>query len=165
MAELDIDEVGYPHESPNIDMELYRLLACLFASTTFSKLFSKEKGTHHWEYFKRMEFPEICRILISIAAITRNNLDAVHSLEKSKSPVGLLYLNGDDNREPETLDFRQACNKILHATKVNPDVKDPSSGLASPLTNLIHLYGVHGKQQWHAIIDIQHFALTATKFT
>jgi len=165
MAELETDVNGYPHETPNIDMELYRLLSCLFSSSTFAKLLAKEKETHYWEFFKRMEFPEICRILVSIAAITRNNLDAGYSSAKSKYPVGLLYVDGSQNQEPETLDFRQACNKILHASKVNPDVTKPSSGLASPLTNLIHLYGTQGKRHWHAVIDIQQFALTATNFT
>ena len=165
MAELEIQESGYPHESPNIDMEIYRLLSCLFASGTFSKLLSKEKGTHYWEFFKRMEFPEICRILISIAAITRNNLDLGHTSFEAQSPVGLLYIDGSKTKEPETLDFRQACNKILHASKVNPDVTKPSSGLASPLTNLVHLYGTQGKKNWHAVIDIQQFALIAINFT
>ena len=152
---------GYPYESPHIEMEIYRLIACVSASRSFSEGLSDASDGPRWMYLKRAEFGEICRILVSVAAILRNTLDAGYSGEEATRPVGLIHSDIDNMKEPETLVFRQACNKILHAFKVHADVEDPSQGIKSPLTSLIHLYGEQNGKTWHAIIDIKSFALTA----
>jgi hypothetical protein len=171
MAELDLRSsrnAGYPFESPNIALEIFRLATAIAASETLAELAKDELDGLKWEWLRLAEFPEICRILVSIAAITRSNIDSNPSSQAADAhliakPVGTLRPDLDNPHKTEPLEFREACNKILHANYINPDVSDIAQGMKSPLKPRLYLYGKHRGKEWRATVEIFAFAIAATQ--
>lgn len=169
MPELDLKDggdSGYPFESPHLDVEIYRLITTVAASQVFAKELEDGQDAPMWKWYKRMEMPEISRLLVSISAVARNNIDSRWNAGDSypaqvEKPVGVLIPNRDYPDRAEGLGFRNACNKILHADQVNPEVVDLEKGLVSALEPQVHLYGEYRGSEWKATIDIYDFAMAA----
>lgn len=168
MAELDWRKYtgpGWKFESALIDLEIYRLITAFGASRTFVDNASAEgANAGAWEMLKNFECVEIPRILVSVAAMCRSNLDAgIGAGEESDRPVGLI--DSDNDHPPEEwqdLLFRNACNKILHADNINFDVDDTRLGMRGPLNAKLYLYGTHRKKHWKALLDVSEFVMAAT---
>ena len=170
MTELDLrkspwnEGLGIPGEF--LDHQLY-LLACMVnASAAFEKC-----DNHSFENLRQQfQEPEIGRILITVAAAVRNAMDqnpsrAKYWLQGVDDAVGTLeHLNSKTNRKSD-LNFREACNKLIHCLSINFDYdsEKPKRGMA--LNPLVHLYGFKGKQEWKATIDINRFVQVATQVT
>lgn len=175
MPELELSErhatSGFTFESPHLDMEIYRLITVVAGSRELAARVDQEKaGSQKWKWFKRAEVPELSRLLVSIAAICRSNIDAFDSWTdldeiKINAPVGVLCPNLDQPGNTEELRFRSACNKILHTDRFNPDVEDPERGMDSALRPLVHLYGQYRGNDWKATLEIYSFAMRAGSFT
>jgi hypothetical protein len=71
------------------------------------------------------DFSEISRIVVSLAAVHRSALDADRSYYEAvhkaalQRRVGTLIPDGTKPQTRKPLRFYEACNKILHADKVN----------------------------------------------
>jgi hypothetical protein len=169
MPELDLHSrscSGYPFESPHLDVEIYRLITTVAASRVFAEGVEDEHDGLKWEWYKRIELPEVSRLLVSISAIARNSIDADRGADGAQSleadtPVGILVPNTDYPDRQEGLEFRNACNKILHADQINPGVEDSSRGLMSALEPRVYLYGEYRGSKWRASVDIYDFAMVA----
>ena len=169
MAELDLQTTGYTFESPNLELEIFRLVTTLAASEKLAEMAKTEPDGRKWEWLKKSEFPEICRILLSIASIVRNNIDSDSNLSeydafKVNRPVGLIVTDLSTPTKKDPLNLREACNKIIHATRVNPDVCDVNQGMNSALTPFVYLYGDHRGKEWCALINVFEFAASAMEF-
>jgi hypothetical protein len=173
MPELDLserhDRSGFQFESPQLDMKIYRLITTVAGSYELAERVGREEEGQKWEWFKRAEIPELSRLLVSIAAICRSNIDAFDAwsdLDEMEidAPVGILYPDLSEPENDEELGFRSACNKILHTDRFNPDVEDPARGMDSALRPLIHLYGQYHGDNWKAILQIYRFAIQAGSF-
>ncbi|MGD2177923.1 MAG: hypothetical protein PVG71_08895 [Anaerolineae bacterium] len=169
MPELDLRSpcnTGFPFESSHLDLEIYRLLTAVAASSVLTERADDEVDGPKWKWLKKMELPEISRLLVSIAAIARNNIDSCPGSRQVDArlierPVGFLIpdLSAPNSREP--LGFRESCNKVLHADFINPEVTDLSKALYSALKPLVHLYGSHRGSDWRATVHVYEFAMTA----
>lgn len=104
-----------------------------------------------------MEMAELSRLLVSISAITRNNIDVYPSHDDStfvENVVGVLTPNLMNSEKQKSLEFREACNKVLHADYINPGVEDKKRGLDSALESQVYLYGRYRGDNWRAVVDI-----------
>jgi hypothetical protein len=158
---------GFLIESPHIDLELYRLVTAVLTSPALAELASDEFVGGRWEWLRKIEFPEISRIRISVAAIVRNGLQAApQSSIDLERPVGILIRDLTKPKTYEPLTFRESCNKILHATHVDPETTDAKGNHIAPvLQPRVNLFGELGKREWKAVLDIRQFAVAAVVLT
>jgi hypothetical protein len=113
------------------------------------------------------EFPEISRIVVSLAAIIRSAIDADRRYYESVSKealdrqVGILFPDKGDFELQEPLRFREACNKIIHADLVNLETAPDNQGPPEPLTGRLNLDVHKDNKEWCAELDLKAFALSA----
>jgi hypothetical protein len=100
--------VAFLYESPFLDLEVSSALA-------------EFKGTYATDqnrvrFIRGLEYPEISRIVVSLAAIIRSATDANRDSDlELERPVGVILPDTTRPRAWQSLEFREACNKILHA--------------------------------------------------
>ncbi len=154
-------------ETPFLDLEIYRLVSILAASPTLTEVEGSESDKKELQFLRNFEFPEVSRIVVSLAAIIRTALDAhpggnVEALERE---VGTLFLDESNPRLKKPLRFREACNKVLHAERVVPETTASPNDTTAPLTGRLILYGRRGRKEWRAELDLRQYALSALALT
>jgi hypothetical protein len=154
---------GHLPDAASTLVELHRLLAIFLASKGFADLV--EAGVHdaaelHDPIFalQEVEDSEISRILLAVA-ITARVLDDANErvLNEIAGECGTLL---QDMREPENsvpLSLREACNKIIHASKLRVDLENNDRG-RSYLQPFLYLYGQRNRIDWKATLDVIAFA-------
>jgi hypothetical protein len=158
--------VAFLYETPFLDLEVYRLLTILEASPALAEFEGKyEPDRNKITFLRGLEFPEISRIVVSLAAIIRSAIDAnsrayAGDLELER-PVGVLVPDTAQPGVGEGLEFREACNKVLHADRVDPERK-PDTGA---LTGELILEGRHKGKDWRAHLNLREYALAALSLT
>jgi hypothetical protein len=113
-------------------------------------------------------YSELIRILTSTAAALRILFDQYQQdlAEVRQRPCGELFPDWPTTQQPEVLTLREACNKIIHATKVHYDEDDPDpvhnpDQIGLYLRPYVHLYGAWGGHDWKAVLSIIDFAKLA----
>jgi hypothetical protein len=155
---------GFFFDVNSFRLDLYRLITCFYASVTFAEQGEDLDKDPVRDLQGEFEEFEIVRLLVNIAVTARimDEREDRHS-KKFDLECGQLINDLTEPNRVVTLDLREACNKIIHATKFNWDVeqlKDEGS-LPYPTTRFLvpqmHLYGARGSQQWKATLDIKEF--------
>lgn len=164
----DLDQLGHWFEHGPFTLDLYRLVCLFLADKRVAKL--GPDYYHIWNLKNEFLRSEVTRILISTAIAIRIRIDQKEKkLSKElKAPCGKLYPNLP-SRKSEPLTLREACNKIIHATKIRFDIEVPPSAryghdvyLNAPY---LYLYGERNSEKWRAKLSIVEFAeLAATTF-
>ena len=162
----------FQYETPFLDLEIYRLVTVLEASPALAEFDgSDETDRSKIEFLRGLEFPEVSRIVVSLAAIIRSAIDAdprayagIHPTALEK-PVGILLPDTTQDATQlhvwETLNFRDACNKVLHADKVELKRTPDTNALSGELI----LDGRYRGKDWRAHLDLRKYALTAMSLT
>jgi hypothetical protein len=148
---------GYFPNTGNTIIELYRLLAIFLASKNFAKLCKNYPGEGFDPIHKiqEVEEDEITRILLSLA-ITARVVDDRENIVFEQVSAGCGTIQKDIlSEEVETLDLREACNKIIHAKSVKYDVEELNVQIY--LNPFIYLYGSFQGKQWRVNLDIIKF--------
>lgn len=175
MTELDLrgnpSGGGYPHDEITLWLELYYLATVFGASKSIFKLLRK-RGDEEQDYslfsiFRKFEYSEASKRLISIAAICRNSMDTHPDqeirTESESTNVGLLF--EPINAQSKPLSFRESCHKILHADYINFDLTKKVDVRTGYLRPKIYLYGTKklGEElkEWRATINIFDFIKAA----
>lgn len=144
-------------------LDQYRLLSHVLASKSIAAL----EGPRGPRGLKVYEKTEISRLLINIATYYRVKYDdgswehAPWLHDEEYKGVGSLI---DDLNQPETsrqLDFREACNKIIHAKRVHFDGDLDPMTKSEYLNPVVYLYGYKSQQPWKATVDIITFCKAA----
>ena len=155
-------------ETPYLDLEIYRLLTILEASPALAGFDGGELDKLKVESLREWEFPEISRIVVSLAAIIRSSWEAhpVSDRDPFYRPalmrrVGSLVPDLENSQEQEPLDFREACNKVIHAKSVEPETAPAIQGTSPPLTGRLVLYGNYREKEWRADLDLKEYAFSA----
>ncbi len=144
---------GHRPNTTNAIVELHRLLSIFMASKSFA--FLKSSGRSVIQKIQEVEEGEITRILLYLAIIARVVDDREGRVfEVVGSDCGLLQKNLDLDAT-QCLDLREACNKIIHAKKIEFDVD--KVGSEKFLNPSIYLYGEQGKLKWKANLDVVKF--------
>jgi hypothetical protein len=159
MSEFDLKHPsynGYPKEDVILYLDLYRLISVFGASNYLNKFRSQGEFSHYdmHSIFRKFEYSESSRLLVSIAAQLRNSIDN-DVLEKTKNiAVGSIKYK----KSKKELTLRDACNKILHAEYINFDLKgNPDDIFGSCLNSKIYLYGKKDKEEWRAEVLVDKF--------
>jgi hypothetical protein len=109
-------------------LDLYRLLACFYATRGFARLRDSE------DYVARsagdlggaFDEAEITRLLVSIAARVRviQDREGEYFKRVKKTDCGRLVPDLKHPRTSKPLSWREACNKIIHAKHFHVDVQE-----------------------------------------
>jgi hypothetical protein len=163
MAELKTSGyLGYSLEAVVLDYEIFRLVSAMAASRVIAGLAHDSPNEPAWPWLRKAEFPEVCRLLIGIAAIVRNSLDlgGDDAVQGAERRVGELSYK-DEPSKIVALTLREACNKVLHTSHVHPDIEEEDGAYKGSFLPLLHLYGTHGAREWKATVHIYEFAAAA----
>lgn len=146
---------GYKPNTKIAIMELHRLVCIFLASREFAGL--RDGPTHVldvWDCLQEAEEDEITRILLSVAITARVIDDLADGVfDFVAEDCGTL----EQANIKKPLSLREACNKIIHATKIRFDVEHNASGQAY-VTPYIYLYGNKNGVEWRATLDVLEFA-------
>jgi hypothetical protein len=159
--------VAFHYEPPFLDLEIYRLMTLVEASPVLAN-FGGGEYKRRVEFLRRaFDFSEMSRIVVSLAAIHRTALkanrryyEAVHEADLQRE-VGTIIPDVTKPQRRKPLRFKEACDKVLHADKVDLET-DPGSGA---LTGRLILLGKLHEQEWCAELDLRAYALTAHALT
>ena len=148
-------EGHFPNTESTV-VELHRLLAIFLASRRFSELCEGYPGGFDPIFrIQKVEEDEITRILLNLAITARVVDDREGQIfELVGSDCGTLQRD-TQSTQTVTLDIREACNKIIHASKVRLDVE--TLGVQRYLNPTIYLYGMHQGKSWRACLDMIKF--------
>ena len=165
-------EPGHRFDAGPYLLDLYRLLCMelgdrpVVRETVKSPIFERLRD----EYIES----ESIRILTSTSIVLRILFDRHdrkragrqwhdEKLDEAKnSDCGRLWTRWPVKKS-EVLTLREACNKIIHATKVHRDIADPDPGRKpSYYRPYLYLYGKKDGLDWRAELSIIAFAEHAT---
>jgi hypothetical protein len=155
---------GHTIEPGPFLLDLYRLLCMVLADKQLAILSVKSPlsvGRLQGEYADT----EIPRALISTAVILRivfDQNDRRRFRDFLSKKCGTLYPE-HPKKTREDLRLREACNKIIHATRVHRDIVVPDAAINPDQEGLyrrpyFHLYGERNGQAWRATLSIIDFA-------
>lgn len=146
--------------------DVVNLMAYVWTGPSVSHIWRKERGPREAdEQLARFAdlvavhlMAQIPRTLISIASTVRIKMDDGSWLVNDEI-VGWVS-EGDkiDPQKGERLNVRDACNKIIHATRVHPNPYKTESGVET-IGTLITLSGTRNGKPWTAEINLQEFCI------
>ncbi|MEQ5816794.1 hypothetical protein J3362_14855 [Marinobacter sp. NFXS11] len=184
MSELKPEEEnGRPHliDPAGLFDDIYTLMAIYLSSRQFIEMDIEDNedagppfsGIRYWhELALGMELEKVPKLLISIAATLRIKNDDGGWHSNNRRPVGRLSpdLRGTSPTDDIPLTLREACNKIIHATRVHYDVEEvdrfESIGRKSGYLNpWVYLYGTKGKKDWKATLNVTAFCKCSLETT
>lgn len=147
---------GYRPDTLNAILELHRLVCIFLASRSFADL--RQAPVEYPDVLDPLlerEDEEITRILLSVAITARVVDDREEKLfELVAGNCGAL----EEGEATNPLTLREACNKIIHATKLRFDFSETETGQRY-LNPTLYLYGQrHNGSPWKASLDIIQFA-------
>jgi hypothetical protein len=163
----DFVKPGHRFDSGPFLLDLYRLFGIIFGDRQLAKMETE------WTVIRLLRGDyvdsELIRILTSTAIVLRILFDQ-HEQELrgvSQRLCGELYADWPKTQQAEDLTLREACNKIVHATKVDHDEVDPDPGynpdqIGVYLRPYIDLFGEKNGRDWKAKLSIIEFATFAT---
>lgn len=150
---------GHLFDPAVVRRELWQLLLIFLADRPLMALVEKEARGGQTLDGLHNEFceDEITRILMNSAITLRVLDDRDSGTLQRVEPCGELQTRG----QTEALTFREACNKIVHATRVNFDIErldgrplDRPSTEPTFMNPKIYLYGVRQGAEWRAMLDV-----------
>lgn len=144
-------------------LDLYRLLACFYASSGYARLRDSAQRdlASAGDLGGAFEESEITRLLVSIAARVRVIQDREREYFKrvKGTECGRLVRDVKHPRTWEPLSWREACNKIIHAKHFHVDLqrvpRNPND--YPPLRPIIYLYGTQDRAEWKATLNVVAF--------
>ena len=148
---------GHFPNTGNTIIELHRLLAIFLSSRSFAELCENYPGEGFDPVYRiqEVETDEITRILLNLAVTARVVDDRLNrAFEVLGSDCGTLQKD-IESLETDTLEIREACNKIIHAKTVRFDVEELN--VQRYLNPIIYLYGSIQDKQWRAQLDVIKF--------
>jgi hypothetical protein len=170
---------GLHFDAGPLGLDLYRLLCIFFGDRRVMSivLASEEKlseaplghGLIRILHDTHMEL-EVLRILISSAVTLRIAFDqysgSLLDPDLKDRTCGLLWPKWP-NKKKEPLTVREACNKIIHAAKIQRDIANPSpygnpNNPDAYVQPHIYLYGEKNNQDWRAKLSIIDFVKRGT---
>jgi hypothetical protein len=156
---------GHHFDPGPFALDLYRLLCMVLADPRVSDFKTEDPILAiRNEYLGS----EVIRILISTSVALRIWFDQTDErlFVGLKTDCGTLWPEWPKPKakKGEVLTLREACNKIIHATKVHYDLVLEMPGSASHpdpeeryILPFLFLYGEKGKQNWRAKLSIVDF--------
>jgi hypothetical protein len=167
-ARPDYIRPGLHFDPGPLGLDLYRLL-CLYLADRRVMSIALGNSLIRTLHDTQIDL-EVLRILISSAVTLRIAFDqysgSVLDPKLKNRTCGLLWPNWP-KRKKESLTIREACNKIIHARKIQRDIAnpDPYGNPDNPdayILPSVYLYGEKNGQDWRAKLLIVDFVKRAT---
>jgi hypothetical protein len=160
---------GHPIEGITIERELYWLAVAFAGSRGLHDLTPDEKNHELDSLRLHFETSEVSRLLISVAVMLRNLMDAsspehIELLIRKRDMVVGHYFTGKQRRKKELI-FREACHKVIHALHVNFDLAGTKKNKLGYLRPVVHLYGEFHGEDWRAVLDVMKFIAIAYRLS
>lgn len=156
-------------ERPLIYSSLYDLSAVVFGSEGLARLSTGDDRDEFDKLRVRHEIAQATKLLIEIAVVLRNLLDGgdwpqdgIHETRLNDRPETDVGIIREGAKEERSLQFRDACNKLIHAKKI-------SFGMAALQDRMNFLDGtveLHGDRQgsnWVAKVCLADFIRMAVR--
>jgi len=170
---------GYVFERRLLNRDLFYLLCIFGGSKRLAEIAKVSEFDMACNLKLAYQSHEIQRLLVSIAVHLRIMYEQYtpsideeddglwnYDLRLELEPVGELWRDGTKPLESEPLLFRAACNKIIHATKVDLSEEKIQPDLWRKfLLPEVTLHGTHRQIPWKARVQIEQFADRAYSFT
>jgi hypothetical protein len=148
-------------------LDLYRLFGIVLGDRQLAEM-ERTKYSAIESLRGEYVYSELIRILTSTAIALRILFDQHPKLytKVSQRPCGELFKDWPKSHHVD-LTLREACNKIINATKVHYDEVDPDPSynpdqIGVYLRPYVHLYGKKDPRDWKAVLSIIDFARFAT---
>ncbi len=155
---------GLPRDEQLVSRELYGLLCIFGASSEIDRRRKDDEDTssvYGWS-LRSFEFVELSRILVSLAAMLRNQWDSGNGLgmveQLGGEPTVGTWIPDLSRGAVKDLQLRESFNKILHADTLNMERSKGPAFFDGHLEPRVHLYGRHGDAEWKATIDVYQWA-------
>lgn len=164
------EEFGRPGHLPNaaaVLVDLHRLLSIFLASRSYADLVpfadDAEAALHHpLVKLQEVEEDEIKRNLLTVAITARVLDDGVGFADDARS-CGRFWRDIANGEPPVPLTLREACNKIIHASRIRFDTADNGRG-RSYLNPILHIYGLDLRErEYKAELQLIEFARSYTE--
>lgn len=142
---------GYRLNSSVVLRDLHRLLSTFLALGPVRQLAAEADPL--LELHELCAEDDIVHLLVSTAVSNRLHLEHMQELRDSPQELAFEPLSGtcgelwteEKNEASEPLQFREACNKILHAKSIEIfDTKKP----------VLRLFGTLGRREWMALVEV-----------
>ncbi len=165
MAETENPRFNKNHtiDLKQIRLDVYRLFCYFESAKVIAELKSTQDNFHIESLPIEFFADETGRILLQTAIILRMLDDESEADPEEKDPcyTGIL----EQKEESKELSLREACNKIIHARKINFDQEElnVNGKTYEYYTPYVYLYG-HQKNEWKATIDLRVFLNNASTF-
>lgn len=161
---------GHVFDTLNMRRQLWLLLTVFLADRAYAEITEDEwfaDGYRQHLLGLNSDFADqaITECLLGVATSLRVIDDRDGDVLTRLPPCGVLW-NDLPTDENIPLTLREACNKIIHARRLNFDIErlDGHALGAHPIDSptymrpFIHLYGTHRTRDWKAMLDIVAFA-------
>lgn len=160
---------GHQLRSPSLRADLYRLLTAFLASKNLIALSDGRDFCPFWTARDELEQSEIVRLLVSTAIqirILEEDFTASYKSQGKQVPAspstGIWVKNLANPVAEEPLSIREACNKIIHAERINFDRVNARHPTRSYLRPKVYLYSsAKRKVGWRAVLDVPRYFAVA----
>lgn len=152
--------------SSTVLRDAYRLLSLVLADEAIAIMCEDERDDLAQLRDQFIE-DELIHLLISTAVMNRTQDDHMggprnDASELSFRPVdqicGVLQENVAESDEEQPLTFREACNKIIHATMITAETEEIEGHAYRVLPPSVILRGMRGRAPWQAYLNIPNYA-------
>lgn len=150
---------GLRVDPERVQLLAFRLLTIFLANKSLNTMRDGEYDSGP-DILSMYERPEIEHLLLQIAILCRTADDnAIHGrvISPRHNPiVGKLYPDISNSNFID-LNFREACNKIIHQREVHYEVIAGEYSWNSYLEPVLYIYGKKNNIEWKAEIDVKEF--------
>lgn len=163
---------GHIFDPAAVRLDLWTLLMLFLGDREFAILTEPELDSNHHPLLSlHGEFAdyEVTRILLSSAIALRVADDRDAGALNAARACGELQGNSQEAAHAP-LTLREACNKIIHASRINFDVERLDggdlarvAGFATYLRPTLYLYGDHRGVEWRASLNVIEFVRSAAE--
>ena len=168
-------QLGWPGQrnfvlnSATVLRDVYRLLTMVLADRELSVL-ARERGEPLARLRDQFVDDEFIHLLIATAVTNRARDDHMRGLRQDQNAgfqqlvhvCGRLKADVTANGQIE-LDFREACNKILHAEEISTEPEDGDAYTFPIIPRHAVLRGHLGQQAWEAHLDLVEYARASVR--
>jgi hypothetical protein len=152
-------------ETAELRLWLYQLNCIFFASPKLSGWADDDdwRRDPFLQMLQDFEEHEVLKLILRTSIWCRaleENLPLEERKKFAAYPIGELQQD-KSSKTKVPLTFREACNKIIHATYINFDRKRSRSLCYNSLKPFFYIYGKKGQKEWRAKFDLKEFTISA----
>jgi hypothetical protein len=153
---------GHPIDTIILEREIYFLAVLFNASESLFRASDVAKEDEIDRLRAHFETSEASRALVSVAVMLRSQMDCMSDEQITLLASDTFRIVGAYLAPKQgELDFREACNKIIHLREIKFDLQEASFTKAGFLLPWVQLSGEYRDEEWTVKIDINHFVKVA----